>query len=241
MGPQHRPHICLSTALSVDGCINDTSGRRLILSCAEDLDAVDALRASCDALLVGAGTLRADDPRLVLRSEERRRDRVARGLPPDPIKVTLTRDGNLDIGASFFRVGSAEKLVYCPREREAALRMSLGSVATVIVAGDGTVSPPQVVADLFTRGVRRLLIEGGTSINTQFLSAGLVDEMRLAVAPFFVGEEGAPRLVDPARFPHNRNRRMTLEKVERLGELAVLWYRLYLEVREDQFEVLKDA
>src|SRR5438552_421741 len=169
MGPQHRPHICLSAALSIDGCINDTSRRQLILSNAEDLDAVDALRASCDALLVGAGTLRADDPRLVLRSEERRKDRVARGLPPDPIKVTLTRDGNLDVGASFFRVGSAEKLVYCPRECEAALRTSLGGVATVIAAGDGTVSLELVVADLFARRVRRLLVEGGTSINTQFL------------------------------------------------------------------------
>ena len=82
---------------------------RLDSDAAEDLDAVDALRASCDALLVGAGTLRADNPRLVLRSEERRKDRVARGLPPDPIKVTITRDGNLDIGASFFCIGSAEK------------------------------------------------------------------------------------------------------------------------------------
>lgn len=226
MGPQHRPHICLSAALSVDGCINDTSGRRLILSNAEDLDAVDALRASCDALLVGAGTLRADDPRLVLRSEERRKERVARGLSPDPIKVTLTRNGNLDAGASFFSVGSAEKIVYCPRQREAALRTSLGEVATVIAAGDGTVSLEHVVANLFARGVRRLLIEGGTSINTQFLSAGLVDELRLAVAPFFVGEEGAPRLVGPARFPHDYDRRMLLENIERLGDVVVLWYRL---------------
>jgi 5-amino-6-(5-phosphoribosylamino)uracil reductase len=225
MSPQHRPHICLSAAISVDGCIDDTSGRRLILSNAEDLDAVDALRASCDAILVGAGTIRADDPRLVLRSKERRKARAARGLPPDPIKVTLTRSGSLDAGAQFFRVGPAEKLVYCPGEREASLRTSLSGIATVIAAGEGTVSLVQVVADLFARSVRRLLIEGGTSINTQFLSAGLVDEMRLAVAPFFVGEEGAPRLVGPARFPCRHDRPMTLEKIERLGDIAVLWCR----------------
>src|SRR5215468_2815617 len=105
MSSPHRPYICLSAALSIDGYLNDTSGPRLILSSAEDLDAVDALRASCDALLVGAGTLRADDPRLVLRSEERRQERTARGLPPDPIKVTLTQAGNLDVAANFFRIG----------------------------------------------------------------------------------------------------------------------------------------
>jgi len=212
--------------MSVDGCIDDTSARRLILSSAEDLDAVDALRAACDAILVGAGAIRADDPQLVIRSEQRRKDRVARGLPPDPIKVTLTRQGNLDHRAGFFQAGNTPKIVYCTRDAEAALRASLGDVATVVGAGDGAVSPAQVLTDLFARGVRTLLIEGGTAINTQFLSAGLVDELRLAVAPFFVGDAGAPRFVGAGRFPHDSGRRMTLTKVERLGDVVVLWYLL---------------
>jgi len=80
--------------------------------------------------------------------------------------------------------------------------------------------------DLFARGVRTLLIEGGTTVNTLFLSAGLVDELRLAVAPFFVGDAGAPRFVGAGRFPHDSGRRMTLTKMERLGDVVVLWYLL---------------
>jgi len=224
MSPQDRPRVYLSTAMSADGFIDDTSGRRLILSSAEDLDAVDALRASCDAILVGAGAIRFDNPRLVIRSEQRRQDRRARGLPPDPIKVTLTRQGNLDVRASFFQAGDALKLVYCPRGIAGAIRSSLGDVATVVAAGEEAVSLARVLADLFARGVRTLLIEGGTAVNTLFLSAGLVDELRLAVAPFFVGDEGAPRLVRAGRFPHDSEHRMILTKVERLGDVAVLWY-----------------
>jgi 5-amino-6-(5-phosphoribosylamino)uracil reductase len=225
MSPEHRPRVYLSTAMSADGFIDDTSGRRLILSSAEDLDAVDALRASCDAILVGAGAIRSDNPRLVIRSAQRRQDRLARGLSPDPIKVTITRQGNLDAQAGFFQAGDAPKLVYCPHDAAGALR-SLEDVATVVATGEEVVSPASVLADLFARGVRTLLIEGGTAVNTLFLSAGLVDELRLAVAPFFVGEDGAPRFVSAGRFPHNNEHRMTLTKVERLGDVAVLWYLL---------------
>jgi len=134
--------------------------------------------------------------------------------------------GNLDVQAEFFQAGDAPKLVYCPHSVAAALRSSLGDVATVVATGAETVSPAGVLADLFARGARTLLIEGGTAINTLFLSAGLVDELRLAVAPFLVGEDGAPRLVSAGRFPHDSKHRMKLTKVERLGDMAVLWYLL---------------
>lgn len=62
--------------MSIDGYINDTSAERLLLSNAADFDRVDAVRASCDAIMVGAGTIRADDPRLLVRSTSRREDRA---------------------------------------------------------------------------------------------------------------------------------------------------------------------
>jgi 5-amino-6-(5-phosphoribosylamino)uracil reductase len=85
-----RPYVVLSCAMSVDGYIDNTGPDRLVLSSAEDLERVDALRASCDAILVGAGTVRRDDPRLLVRSAARREERVARGATPDPIKATVT-------------------------------------------------------------------------------------------------------------------------------------------------------
>ncbi|MGW3810445.1 RibD family protein, partial [Micromonospora sp. NPDC005113] len=74
-----RPYVLLSCATSIDGYIDDASDQRLLLSNADDLDRVDAVRASCDAILVGAGTVRRDDPRLLVRAAERRAERVAGG------------------------------------------------------------------------------------------------------------------------------------------------------------------
>ena len=91
-----RPYVLLSCATSADGYLDDASPRRLILSGPADLDRVDEVRAGCDAILVGAETIRADDPRLLIRDPRRRARRAARGLPEHPARVTLTATGDLD-------------------------------------------------------------------------------------------------------------------------------------------------
>src|SRR5687768_5282693 len=166
--------------MSLDGFIDDASDRRLILSGPADLDRVDALRASCDAILVGAGTIRADNPRLLVRSAERRAARLAAGRPEHPTKVTLTTTGDLDPTAAFFTAGSGPKLVYVP---SSAIASRVPAAATAVVAA----GLDALLADLATRGVERLLVEGGTAMHTTFLSSGRADELSLAVAPILVG------------------------------------------------------
>jgi riboflavin biosynthesis pyrimidine reductase/pyrimidine deaminase RibD-like protein len=185
--------------MSVDGYIDDASPERLVLSGAKDWDRVDELRAGCDAILVGASTIRNDNPRLLVRSDERRAARVARGLPANPMKVALTASGNIDSRAAFFTAGDAETVVYGPPET---------ALSTV-------------VKDLFGRGVRRLMVEGGSAIHTAFLTEGLADELQLAVAPIFVGDHRAPRFVRDSAFPEPR---MVLGDVSKAGDVAVLQY-----------------
>lgn len=185
-----RPDVLLSCAMSVDGYIDDASDQRLLLSNDADFDRFDAERARCDAILVGATTIRRDDPRLLVRSAARRADRTARGRPPDPIKVTLTRSGILDPAARFFTTGDAPKLVYVASPDVAAHR--LAGVAATVAAGD-PLDLQIVLADLAARDVARLMVEGGRSVHTQFLTSGLADELQLVVAPFFVGDARAPR------------------------------------------------
>jgi 5-amino-6-(5-phosphoribosylamino)uracil reductase len=97
-----RPYVLLSAAVSADGYIDDATGDRLVLSDAADLDRVDEIRAGVDAILVGAGTIRADNPRLLVRSAARRAARIAAGGPASPLRVTLTSRGGLDPAARFF-------------------------------------------------------------------------------------------------------------------------------------------
>jgi len=97
-----RPYVLLSAAMSADGYIDDASSTRLVLSDETDLDRVDELRAASDAILVGAQTVRADNPRLLIRSPARRQRRLDVGRAASPRRVTITRSGALDPQARFF-------------------------------------------------------------------------------------------------------------------------------------------
>jgi 5-amino-6-(5-phosphoribosylamino)uracil reductase len=215
--------VLLSASVSVDGYLDDAGPERLVLSSPEDLDQVDELRAGVDAILVGAGTIRADNPRLLVRSSRRRQARRARGLPDSPAKVTLTGSAELDPAAAFFTAGDTERLVYVPDPLLARAKTRWGDTATVVAAG-APLEVPVLLADLAERGYGRLLVEGGQSVHTQFLTADVVDEVRLAVAPFFVGDPAAPRLVGPGVFPQSVRRRMRLAAVDSAGDTAVLRY-----------------
>jgi len=130
-----RPYTLLSCALSLDGYLGSATTPRLELSNDADFDRVDAVRASCDAILVGAATVRNDNPRLCVRSQVRRAEREAHGLPPSPAKVTVTERVELDVRADFFSAGESEKLVYCRSDRVADARTRFGPVATVVDGG----------------------------------------------------------------------------------------------------------
>jgi 5-amino-6-(5-phosphoribosylamino)uracil reductase len=294
-----RPYVLLSCAVSIDGYIDDNSDRRLILSGDADLDRVDEVRAGCGAILVGAATIRRDDPRLLVRSRPRRRERQARGLPPSPVKVTLTSTGDLDPAARFFTAEAAatdhgtatdpeatatdhgtatepdeaatdygtatdpeatatdygtatdpdevatdhgtatdpeasagagagaraSRIVYVASAAADQTRGRLGPVADIVDAGD-PIDLGRVLADLASRDIGRLMVEGGGSVLTQFLTAGLADELQLAVAPFFVGDSGAPRFVTDGSYPWSREHPARLADVSRLGDVVVLRYAL---------------
>jgi 5-amino-6-(5-phosphoribosylamino)uracil reductase len=219
-----RPYTLLSCSMSIDGYIAGAASR-LLLSNGDDFARVDAVRASCDAILVGAATVRVDNPRLLVRSRRLRERRAARGLPPSPAKVTVTRRAQLDARADFFTAGDAEKLVYCASPRVGDARARLGEVATVVDGGDG-VEMRRLSADLAARGVERLMVEGGGTVHTQFLTDDLADELQLAVAPVFVGDSDAPRFVRDGSFPWNPARRARLAEVRQIGDVVLMRYAL---------------
>jgi 5-amino-6-(5-phosphoribosylamino)uracil reductase len=233
-----RPYTLLSCSMSMDGYLDDASGGRLQLSNAADFDRVDAERATCDAILVGAATIRNDNPRLLVRSPERRAERVSRGCPPSPTKVTVTTGANLDSGAAFFEAGDGEKLVYCDSSTVEDARGRLGGAATVVDAG-APVLLRRVTEDLHDRGVRRLMVEGGGSVLTQLLTDDLADELQLVVAPFFVGDSRGRRFVGDGGFPWSASHRAALVEVRHIGDVALLRYALSPRFRAHSTEGLR--
>jgi 5-amino-6-(5-phosphoribosylamino)uracil reductase len=253
-----RPYVVLSCAMSLDGGLDGTGEDRLVLSGAADLDRVDAERAAVDAILVGAGTIRRDDPRLLVRSARRQAERRASGRPPQPAGVTVTTSGDLDPAARFFtrdpgdtgageggaaasaRAGGmgdggagdagtggggavARRIVYAATPVLPKLSDQLAGLAEVVDGGD----PPRLTAilgDLAGRGVRRLMVEGGASLGTQFLTGGLVDELQLVIAPFFVGDPAAPRFAGPGHYPAGPDHPLHLAEARPVGEVVLLRY-----------------
>lgn len=220
-----RPYTVLSCGVSLDGYLDDGSDERLVLSNAADLDRVDEVRAGSDAILVGAATVRNDNPRLQVRDAGRVARRRAAGRTDQPLKVTVTERAKLDPESRFFTAGSGPKLVYCASDTVAMASAYLRHVATVVDAGL-PVSLRAVSEDLHARGVRRLMVEGGGQVHTQLLAEGLADELQIAVAPIFVGTTDATRFVGPARFPWSATNRAELVETRAIGDVALLRYAL---------------
>jgi 5-amino-6-(5-phosphoribosylamino)uracil reductase len=219
----NRPYVLLSVATSIDGCLDDTSLERLLLSNAADFDRVDDVRAHSDAILIGAETMRRDNPRLLVNSEQRRAERTERGLPAYPAKVTITASGDLDADLKFWHYGD-KKIVYTTDLGAKRLQDRLAGLADVVALGPVLDDFGLILDDLGNRGIGRLMVEGGERIHTAFLSQGLADEIHLAIAPIVVGQAGAPRFLGAATYPGAPTRRMRLLETRTIGDVVLLRY-----------------
>jgi 5-amino-6-(5-phosphoribosylamino)uracil reductase len=206
------PYVLLSAAVSLDGYLDDTGPDRLLLSSPADFDRVDEVRARVDAILIGAGTIRADNPRLLVNSEKRRAARTAAGKPEYPLKVTVSGSGDLDPDARFWHTGG-DKVLYTT-DRGADRARALGLATDVVPLGPD-LDWRRLLTHLHdVRGVRRLMVEGGGLIHTQLLTQGLADELQLVLAPLFVGDPRAPRLFGPGGYQGGRLRLLESRQIE---------------------------
>ena len=218
--------IILSVAVSIDGYMDDDSNERLVLSSEEDLADIYLLRAECDAILVGAGTVRADNPSLVTKTDELRRKRLATGGTADPLKITITQSGVLEPSASFFQNGDGQKLVYCPDKIVESLRKKLGGLAEIMGLGEVPILASKMTQDIESRGVKKLMVEGGKKLLNLYLEEEVAHHLRLAVAPFFVQADTAPRFSTGGKFSFTSINPMNVVSVRRLGETTVFDFSL---------------
>ena len=179
LAPNNRPYVILKVAMSLDGRIDDKSPTRKILSCEADRAAVTALRKQCDGILVGAETIRRDNPSLL----------SSKLKPCSLTKVTITRSGVLKSDSSFFTTGNGKKLVYATSDAEKKLTQQNFGTSTKVVRlpEEGKLTQQAnisfILEDLATRGLKTLLVENGGELAEYLLKNNLVDKLRLAIAP----------------------------------------------------------
>lgn len=220
-----RPYVLLSAAVSIDGHLDTRPGEnRLLLSNKEDFERVDSVRASVDAILVGAGTLRADNPRLLVNSTERRASRVAAGQPEYPLKVTITGTGNLDPDWKFWHHGGDKLVLAVGHEATTKARANLGDLATVQSVPEEAVWPAALDILGHEYAVKRLMVEGGGTVHTQLLQAALADELQLVIAPLLVGQFDAVRMLGSASYPGGPAARLRLLETHQIGDVVLLRY-----------------
>jgi 2,5-diamino-6-(ribosylamino)-4(3H)-pyrimidinone 5'-phosphate reductase len=211
MSGMDRPFVCINMAMTADGKI--TSARREEPAFASRLDkkTMDRLRAEADAVLVGAGTLRADNPPLHVRDLEMRAHRRSLGKPGGLVNVLVTASAEVDPDSRFFRDDATAGRIVATIEDAPSDRLArLAQVAEVWTVGHGRVALRELLTRLKARGIERVLVEGGGELNWGFVRDDLFDELYVTIVPALLGGRDAPTLCEGEGLKMADQRRLRL-------------------------------
>lgn len=192
----NRPYVFINVAMTADGKIDTFQRKGTAISSERDKERVDRLRAEADAIMVGGKTLLDEDPKLTVKSESLRAERLTRGLSPNPVKVGVVTEARLNPDSDFLKTGPANIVIFTTRwtsKHHISLLKSLG--VDVYVDEAERVKLPKALETLKELGVKRLMVEGGATLNFELLRLGLVDEVNAYMAPMIFGGANAPTMV----------------------------------------------
>jgi 2,5-diamino-6-(ribosylamino)-4(3H)-pyrimidinone 5'-phosphate reductase len=191
----NRPFVFINVAMTADGKIDTFRRSGAAISSARDKERVDRLRADADAVMVGGRTLLDEDPKLTVKSETLRRERIERGFSLNPIKVGVVSEVSLKPDSQFLTSGPAKIVIFTTRRTSKESVSLLESLGVDIYLDDSEkVNLPKALETLKQIGVKRLMVEGGATLNFELLRLGLVDEVTAYVAPMIFGGATAPSM-----------------------------------------------
>lgn len=195
-----RPYVVVNVAMSADGKLSTRERRQVKISGQQDFARVDRLKASCDAVIVGIGTVLADDPSLTVKAEECKKQRRERGADEHPARVVIDSMARIPLDASLLHKGSGKRIIAVSTRADSTRVAALRSLATVIVAGDTEVDLTVLMDELGKLGIQRVMVEGGGTIIAALVTAGLVNEIYTFIGNIIIGGKDAPTLADGAGF-----------------------------------------
>ncbi len=221
-----RPFTFINSAMSADGKISTKKRKQVKISGKADFDRVDELRAGADAVMVGIGTVLADDPSLTVKSEERRKRRASQGLDENPVRIVVDSTARIPLTADIFKKARASASWWSRRPLRPIKLNALKAKAEVIVAGDREVDLAEMARELKKRGIGRLMVEGGATLNWAMTRAGLVDEISVFVGNIIIGGKEAPTFMDGEGISDRTEAiELELKKFEPMDEGIVLtWH-----------------
>lgn len=216
-----RPFIFINIAASADGKISDERRKQMKISSEKDFKRVDRLRASCDAIMVGIGTVLSDNPRLTIKDDKLRKEREKNGLTANPLRVIV--DSRCRIPPDSETLNDEAHTVVVVAEIADPERVSeIRKKAEVIVSGKDRVNLKNLVKRLYEHGIRKMMVEGGGTLNSGLLHEKLVDEIFVYHGNTIIGGKDSPTVVDGYSF--NPPLKLKLLEFKKLGDgLLVRW------------------
>jgi 5-amino-6-(5-phosphoribosylamino)uracil reductase len=225
-----RPRVLINFASSLDGKINPAPGLRqglfMMSRDREDFRRMLALRATADAILIGASNLRADNPDLAIPADERTARRARGEAEPLRIVITTTGAGLSPDMRMFDPARGGPSVVVHAARMPAEARARLAPVAELVEMGGGAVAMSDLLPWLAGRGVRTLLCEGGGDLVAQLFAARAVDEIYLTLVPRILGGARAPTLAGGDGFTPDQIPDARLASMERHGDDLFLRYEI---------------
>ena len=185
------PFVILKSAMSLDGKIATATGQSQWITGPEARERVHQMRNEVDAILVGAGTVLADNPRLTTR--------LKKGKGRNPARVILDAKAEVPLKARVFQHASRDRVIYITSRKASALRLNrlrkTGIETHVLDVKNSHISLKKLIKILVKNEVSSLMIEGGSGLSASALQAGIVDKVVLFLAPMIIGGETAPGMV----------------------------------------------
>ncbi len=226
-GPLHRPYVIVNMAMSADGKISSVRRQQVRISGTDDRGRVDELKAGSDAVMVGIGTVLADNPSLTVKSPDLQKGRVLAGKSDNPVRIIVDSRGRTPLTADILHKGGGERIIAVSGKSEADALARFQGLATVIVAGKDDVDLPLLMARLSDRGIGRLMVEGGGTLIASLFRQGLVDEFFTFVGNLIIGGKDAPTPVDGGGFSDdNEFVGLSLMDVREVGDGVLLRWRV---------------
>lgn len=208
-------YIFSNLATSLDGKIASADRGLFHLGTPADRRRMSVLRKRADAILMGASTLRAFKGPLKIRGSKK---------SPLNVVVSSTLEG---VSASwpFFRDPDTRRLLFVSTRTPESRRKKFGKIADLVFFDAKKPVAPQIVAELASRGLKSLLVEGGGSVMWDFVGEGLLDELNVTLTPWLIGGAKSPTLLDGEGFPSGKGQKLKLVKLKRLRDELYLTYR----------------
>ena len=222
----NRPFIFINSAMSADGKLSTKERKQVKISGRLDFERVDELRARADAIMVGIGTVLADDPSLTVKSPERKAARKAAGKSENPVRIIVDSAARTPLDADLFKKGKGLRIIAVSNSAPAEKIKNLEEKALVLKTGDLKVDLGELAAKLKEMGINTLMVEGGATLNWGMLSAGLVDEIYTFVGNLIIGGKTAPTFMDGEGFAEAELLGLELLSAEKIEDGILLRWKV---------------